>query len=149
MKLILGIICVVLGVIVGYRFSDKFTQRKKFFNDFKLFNDLLKTEVAFSQRTIKSLYNRFEQSLFINYIKGSCACDKELKFVNSDEKKFTKEYCVNISKTDKFSLLNYLNNITKTIDDSSKKATEDEKKYKTLYIKLGFLIGLIILVVLL
>ena len=149
MKLILGVICVVMGVLIGYRFSDKFTQRKRFFNDFYLFNNLLKNEVAFSQRTIKSIYNSFENSIFTEYVKDGCVDDKSIKFITADERKVVKEYCLNVSKTDRISLMNYLNSMTATIEQYSKKATEDEKKYKTLYIKLGFLIGLIILVVLL
>ena len=68
MKFALGIIALICCVVVSYMLSAKFIHRKKFYQDFNLFNKRLKSEVAFSQTSILAIANEYkmENTLLFN-----------------------------------------------------------------------------------
>ena len=152
MKLISGILIVIIGILTGNLLSEKFCLRKKFFNDFLLFHQTLINETNFSQKTIKEVLKELDESSFskltYDYFINNVDFPK-MNYLKEDEYLFYKEYVSKIGKMDKNTQLSYLLScsaqITKYYDNSS----NEEKRYKGLYIKLGFLIGLIILVVIL
>ncbi len=59
------------------------------------------------------------------------------------------EYFEKIGRFDKETQLEYLNNVNKIIIEKQQASSLDEKKYNALYIKLSFLIGLILLIIVL
>ena len=69
-----------------------------------------------------------------------------INYLSSYEKAFLLEYFENIGKTEKGSQLEFLKKAEERLSTFYKNAIELDKKYKTLYIKLGFLIGLIIFI---
>ena len=70
-------------------------------------------------------------------------------FLNDDENAFLKEYVSYIGRGDNISQMNYLLTCDESIKKLCNSTYEEEKRYRKLYIKLGFLFGLVILVVLL
>ena len=154
MKIILGIIIMILCVVIGYFYSKKYRERKKCFEDFKNFNGRVKNEVNFSQTSLISIVKSIStDTAFNSYVHGyfidkNDSIDK-LKFFNEHERTFVSDYMKNIGQGDKNSQSQFLesseNQIEKYLDD----AIEEDKKYRPLCIKLGFLFGLIILIILL
>ena len=113
---------------------------------------MLKTEIAFSQKTLKeiiaekySINNDFLYS-FKLYLENKENFCLNINYLSSDEKAFLLEYFENIGKTEKGSQLEFLKKAEERLSTFYKNAIELDKKYKTLYIKLGFLIGLIIFI---
>ena len=82
-------------------------------------------------------------------------------YVNTKEFKFDKQYLLEeeknelnryfktIGTSDKIGQLEYLSSMDITLKNKRIQTEENEKKYRMLYIKMGFLIGLIILIILL
>lgn len=150
MKLFLGIILLILSILISFIMSNKFYFRRVFFNDFATFNRELKQNILFKQNTLIKLINSYQikSDFFIltkNYIEnGQYKFDK--KYLTKQELSFFDEYLKLIGVGDKVSQLDFINSVEDIISSKQVQAVNDEKKYKILYIKLGFLIGLILLI---
>ena len=59
------------------------------------------------------------------------------------------DFIEKIGKSDGKTQLDYLNNIEKSILSEYDKSCKNEEKYKKLYIKMGFLVGLVLLILVL
>jgi len=154
MNVLIGIIFICISTFVGHNISLKYVKRKKFYLDFNTFNKTLTTELNFSKSTLKSIFSNFENKNgdFYSYFSGLYDNENKkinLEYLSNDEKQFIKDYFLSISDADSETLKNYVGLSGAKINDCLKLATNDEKKYRTLYLKLGFLIGLIALIVLL
>lgn len=152
MKIFLGILVIIFSTFIGYILSKKYTKLKNFYCNFDNFNKMLKTEIAFSQKTLKeiidekySINNDFLNN-FKLYLENKENFCLNINYLSSDEKAFLLEYFENIGKTEKGSQLEFLKKAEERLSTFYKNAIELDKKYKTLYIKLGFLIGLIIFI---
>lgn len=151
MKIILGIFLFLTCILLGYILSLKFTKKRQFYSRFLEFNSNIKNEISFSQSTlmkivdglnVKSDFNEcveryFKQKTFI--------FDKN--YLNKDEIDYFKAYLSKLGSSDKFTQLSFLDETGLKINKDLLIATENERKYKKLYIKLGFLLGLIALII--
>ena len=72
---------------------------------------------------------------------------ENINYLNSDEQGFFVNYITTIGNGDVVSQLNFVNSAKIEIEKNLNEAIENDKKYKILYLKIGFLIGLILLVV--
>ncbi len=155
MKIFLGITLLITSTLLGYFLSLKYKNKKRFYSDFFDFNLKLKKEVAFSQYTIIELIDKtsktktsdFNASLDNIIVKNSSKIN--ISYLSESEVDFFKNYCANIGSVDKTSQIEYLTIIQNEIEIKKTQAYLDEKKYCSLYIKLGFLLGLIALIILL
>ena len=151
MKIVLGIVLVFLSTFLGYVLSAKFTSRKQFYNDFYNFNSKLKQEISFRQSTILSLIDsEFSDfySILRKYLKENVFCFNKT-YLKEEEVKFFYNYVNTIGTGDKDSQIDFLDKINANLLEKQRNSFDEEKKYKTLYIKLGFLFGLIIFVLVL
>lgn len=152
MKLALGVVLVCLFTFLGYVLSGKFTLRKSFYTNFYNFNNKLKQEINFRQTTLVSLLNDNESNDFFcaikNYIQNN-KFDFNKSYLKRDEIDFFYNYLKTIGSGDKDSQIEYLKEINSIVVEKKKQSIEDEKRYKTLYVKLGFLFGLIVLILIL
>lgn len=151
MKIILGIILVGLCVYLGYFFSSKYIDKRKFYEDFWNFNKKIKNEVSFSQKTInKMIDEQGEKTLFYqtfeNEFNEKSEKNDKIKFLSKNEKEFFREYVSMIGKSDNASQISYIDSSDTRIKELLDESSENEKKYKSLYIKLGFLLGVILFI---
>lgn len=152
MKIFIGVLLIIFSTILGYALSQKYTKIKKFYHSFDSFNKLLKTEIAFSQKTIKEIVNQKKVDNddflinFVAYLEDKEKFNLKISYISSDERNFVIDYYENIGKTEKSSQLDFLKKTEESLSVYHKNAVDLEKKYKSLYIKLGFLIGLIIFI---
>ena len=152
MKIFLGIILVCLSTFLAYVLSAKFSLRKQFYNDFFNFNNKLKQEISFGQTTIVSLINNENASDFYCYLRkylNNNTFDFDKTYLTNDEIEFYYNYIKTIGTGDKNSQIDFLDNVNTKVVERQRKSLDEEKKYKTLYIKLGFLFGLILFVLIL
>ena len=162
MKLTIGIIAIIICTFFAYRASVKYTKRKVFYDDFGAFNDKLKSEIAFSKNTILSLVasindesdfgvllkRRFNKNENVNALyEGSIA--RELKYLKRADVDFINDYFYSIGKADGVTELKIINKYGEEIFKNLSVAVSDEKKYRPLYVKLGFLLGILVLILLL
>lgn len=152
MNLVFGIIAIIVCVYFGYLLSDKFVKRKNFFYSFKIFNEKIETQIGFSNKSLLKIIDDTPIKddffhLITSIVKN--IDDVNLKYVKKDEIDFIKGYIAQIMNTDQRTLKDLLHNYSSKITDKYETAVIDKKKYRSLYIKLSFLIGLVVLIILL
>ncbi len=150
MKIVFGFLLTSLSVYLGKIYSAKYTKKRKFYEDFYDFNRILINKVSFSNNSILTIVNENnEGSCFYMTTKEyliNNSTQFNLEFIELNEINYLKRYLSEIGTSDRKNQIKYLNTIDIELRDKLNVAIENEKKYKTLYVKLGFLFGLIIFV---
>ena len=154
MRLITGILLLVVSTFLGFFYSRRYGERRKTFERLGVFNSRVKAEVVFSKGSLVSLVKNTEcDNPAAEYIRDFFLEKKEseekLKIFTKDEKDFFTDYVRRIGQGDKKSQTDYLEAAEIKINGYISAAEEADKKYRPLCIKLGFLFGLIILIILL
>ena len=153
MRLFLGIILLLFCLFIGYCLSNKYYFRRLFYSDFLSFNTTFTQEISFKQTTLINLIKNqtIKNDFYIMLSSYVLNKKQELNFtyLTSQEKRDVYEYLDKIGKFDKETQLEYLKSVNNNIVDKQQNCILDEKKYKALYIKLSFLIGLIMLIIVL
>ena len=153
MRYIIGILIVVLCSYTGYLFTLKNKEIKNFYESFSSFNEKLINEISFGQTTILNLIkssntNNFYK-LITEYFNNGKFDKKHITFLSEDDKNFIYNYLKMIGSGDKNAQISYLESVKNDIKNKLNKAIEQDQKYSKLYIKMGFLLGLLIFVCLL
>ncbi|MBR2614045.1 MAG: stage III sporulation protein AB [Clostridia bacterium] len=145
----LGFCIVVLTTYIGYCFSKKLVKRKTFLNDFYNFNQKIKREVGFSKKPILSILEE-ENTDFSGLLKDAILTDKEERpnYLIKDDYDLFINYKNFLGTSDSKSQINYFNTINESIKKLLETAKANEEKLKPLYLKLGFFVGLTILIIL-
>ena len=157
MKIVFGLIIVVLSTYLGYLFSQKYVSKKNFYLDFFAFHKKLKNEVGFSSNSIKNIIERTEitkkshfnvvlENYFLQNNFNEIKLDKHI--FSNDDTEYVKKYISNIGSLDKKTQLEFLSSCDVELQEKVNKSELEAKKYKSLCIKLGFLIGLIGMIIL-
>jgi len=153
MKVCLGLISIVICVFISFRLSRKFLEKRKFYQSFVTFNESFKEEVLFRQTLLYDLIEEIknEEGVFYEAIYqfyfDKVNNKKKIEFLSSEETDYFYNYLSVLGRGDKDSQLAFLSETNKYIEDKFNSSLNDEKKYKNLYIKIGFLIGLIIFII--
>ena len=154
MRLLLGIILLIICVFIGYIKSNKYYLRKTFYIDFVNFNNTLKEEVFFRQGTIIDLLkkenskNDFYKELNAVFIKNEKFNDA-FSYLDKDEITYFKDYVNKIGAGDNAVQIKFLEGVSEQVEKKQNQSFLDNDKYKKLYIKLGFFIGLILFILVL
>lgn len=139
-----------LTAAIGYLFSLQYGQAREFWAKFKFWHKKIKAEISFSQSSLSEIFESGEISdPFCLSAKEYLAAKKintELRFLSKEEISFLYKYLQNLGTTDKDSQLNFLNSLEPELENYSENAAEKDKKFRPLYVKLGFLLGLIVFI---
>jgi len=151
MNVFLGLMLLAISTFISYILSDKYRKRKDFYKKFTIFNEKLISELNFSKKTLIEMISNLEDNSDFNkflckYVKNREIVEN-INYLNSDEQGFFVNYITTIGNGDVVSQLNFVNSAKIEIEKNLNEAIENDKKYKILYLKIGFLIGLILLVV--
>ena len=153
-SIIIGIICLIVSILIAVELSKKFTDRRKFFADFYDFNQILINEIYFSKKTIPYIINENfkDDSLFYKLLK-EYFIEKKIEFKNvlfltEKENAFLNKYIEGLGGTDVKSQESYFLEVRSQIKPILDEVNELEKRNKSLYVKIGVLIGFAILIVL-
>lgn len=153
MSFIFGVIALITCSYIGYLCSKKYIDKRDFYNDFNNFNLKLKNAVSFNNSTIISLIESCDKkSLFYDALRSCFTKSIKIDFTSVNylskaEIDFLNSYLDLIGSVDRNTQINYLNEVSNKLQENLNEAILEEKKYKTLYIKIGFLVGLIVFVV--
>ena len=152
MRIFIGLILIVLSIFISYLLSEKYSIRKKFYSSFLLFCKKLKNEVTFSKETIVSILKKDLQSndLFYKALRKRFLGEDDIKlnfnYLLEDEIDYLKVFFDNIGTTNSGLQYEFLSETEKIVSEKYITVKEEEKKYRSLYLKLGFLLGLLIFV---
>lgn len=148
MKFFIGIILIVLSTLVGYLFSIKYSERRIFFEDFNKVVIRLKNEINFMQRPVidvlnSSLNNDSDVLVVYNsFLLNNYNYTSNLKYLSFNEKNFVFDFLSTIGTGDVLSQNKIIDVAIEQSNSFLKQSIDDEKKYKTLFIKLGLLAGI-------
>lgn len=152
MKIFFGVLAVCLCVAASYKMADKYTERRKFYESFGDFNKKLKNEVYFTRKTIISVLeensnkNDFFYKSVNEYYHNNKQRVRNVKIFSEEETDFFNKYLEILGVSDGASQIKHIEATENYISDKFSQAVDNEKKYKSLYVKLGFLLGLLIFV---
>lgn len=159
-KILLCIAVVAFTSICGYIFARKYRQRKQFFSQLLLFNERFLSEITYYRRplkvfaakyTYKGAFHTFLENFFnalnekertANFLLSFDECE----FLTQEERSTLEDYFHMLGAGDSASQKAYFNGMKTLIASYQAEAEKEYKKYGDLYIKLGFLCGLLIVI---
>ena len=162
-RLFLGIIIVVLCSLCGFLLAKKHRKRKSFFTQLYTFNERFLNEIAYYRRPINEFAAQFNykgefalllDTYFENVKNGDSTLPLDLKndanfsFLNDEEKNEIADYFYTLGKGDSASQKTYFSSRKESLAKRQTEADTIAKKYVDLYVKLGFLFGLFLLIIL-
>ena len=157
MKLMLILIVFAVCVGVGVFYSSKFQKRKKFFDSLICFADKMSLEINFSRERLKSLVEGFDENhkrnmqkvceRFSDYLDKKCDLTKETlladaKILKNDEKDLVFMFFKALGRRDVENQTKELQNFNARFIEVKTKCDAEQKKYGSLSIKLGVIVGL-------
>ncbi len=152
-KILIGITCLIICTYVGYMLSEKYVVKRKYYTAFNSFNGFFKGQVGFAKTSLKELVSKYSEesdyfykNLYLNISKGNKVY-LDQKIFTQEETDYLENYLDFLGSTDSKIQLDFLAKTESELSEQLKKAIENEEKYKSVYLKIGFLIGLIVLVV--
>jgi stage III sporulation protein AB len=161
MKILLGVCIVCFTSYCGYFFAKKYRIRKLFFIQLYEFNEFYLNEISYFRRPLPEivkrkkykgafleLLNDFFELLNDNTTKKSAIYEKveAYDFLTADEKGVIGDYFSMLGAGDSVSQKEYFNSAKNSLGGYKTKSVEDSEKYGGLFIKLGFLFGLTVLI---
>ncbi len=159
-KFLLGVAIIAFTSFCGYLLTKKYRKRKLFFSQLFEFNERFLAEITYYRRPLHAFVSAYTyrdefQVLLLDYFgemknQGYSFMEKvnkpEYDFLKKEEKRTVYDYFSMIGKGDSNSQKNYFTSVKETLSKLKKEAEENNKKYGDLYVKLGFLCGLLILI---
>ena len=138
-KILLLIAAAGLTTSIGVFLSAKKKRRMKIFSELYEFNEQLLLNLKFSRQTIDKIAQNFK---FIpDLLKGK-------KLLDGSDGEVVGEYIYNLGKSDALSQIDYLNERKAVLTKFKDESAENYKKYSSLYIKIFFLLGVLMAVLL-
>ena len=157
MKYVLIIILILCCTYVGYGISKYFSNRKAFFSDLVLMMDKLRLDISFSKEKIGDIVSNFSalskpfqklQSNFLQMLKDNeFNQDVLLREINILKEEEKNSIILFFKSLGRFDVENQTKQIVSFTDEFKRYENESaiqKQKYSSLFIKLGFIIGVLI-----
>lgn len=162
LKFLIGVSLIAFGSYFGYFLTRNFRKRASFFSQFREFNERFINEISYFRRPIMDFLSEYSyknefQMLLIDYAneidKWNCVGLDILKgskydFLKNEEKAVVFDYFLMLGRGDSTSQKGYFSAVKDMILKLHTEAILARKRYGDLYIKIGFLCGLLILILL-
>lgn len=166
-KFVLGILIVCFTSFCGYVFAKKYREKMRFFSQFHEFNERFLSEISYYRRPVKEFVAKYPYTgdfalLLKDFIssldreKKSAYAGEEKEFETADltfpdflteeERGFARDYFFMLGRGDSGSQKAYFSSVKSFLSEYKSKSGEECKRYGDLYLKMGFLLGLLILV---
>ncbi len=159
-KFFLGVAIVAFTSFCGYLLTRKYRQRMLFFQQFYAFNERFLSEIAYYRRPIKEFISLYAYQGEFNDFLGEVFAVREenlderevfskserYTFLKEEDRKTAEDYFFMLGKGDSASQKGYFSSVKESLLAARKEAETEAKRYGDLYIKLGFLCGLLILI---
>lgn len=151
-KWLLSAVFVVLCTFLGYKFSERYRLRKKYYAGFYAFNKRMIDEMCFSRNSLLKIIEDFQSEEVFCRVLGEYRislqteqkfdCDN-IWFLNEEEKKETTEFFSLLGKSDAFTQMNFLKSYEGKLKEQASLTASEEKKFVSMFIKLGVLAGIL------
>lgn len=164
MKIVLLCLIVTCSTYVGFGFSSYYRRRVKFFSDCISFQNKMVVEIAFKQNKLKEIIDEFIKRCGIdfkfvlksfeeNYLLGKNVLEESMLFkknicLSKEEKEIVYAFFKTLGRYDSENQIKEIENFKKTFESSFADAQAENKKYSSLYVKLGLMAGLLVAILL-
>ena len=158
-KFLLGLSVVAFTTFIGYLLTKKYRRRKVFFTQFYDFNTRFLNEISYFKRPIVEFVSKYAyKGDFDDFLRGyiknlstplrieDLLKTDDFSFLNKDDKQFVFDYFLNLGKGNSNTQNTYYNGIKERLKSLKEQAEKEDKRYGDLFIKLGFLCGLLFLI---
>ena len=157
-KFLLGIAIVAFTSFLGYLLAKKYRKRKDFFVQFTLFNERFLSEISYRRRPLSEFFRKYAYKgefltvlqNFFDRIKSErqepLTESGDFDFLTNEQKSVTEDYFLMLGRGDSSSQKAYFSAQKETLINLEKQAKTDCKRYGDLFVKIGFLCGLLILI---
>lgn len=158
LKIVVGIAIVAFTSYCGFLLSKKYRRRKRFFADFDEFNERFLSEIAYLRRPLRQFAdNARYQSEFGDVLEAYFSSQEDGKpfeigdfsLLKTDERQELLDYFSMLGRGDSASQKGYFTSVKNSLKARREQSDQEAKKYGELYIKLGFLLGLTVLIIIL
>lgn len=160
LKFLLGIAIVAFTSFCGYLLAKKYRQRRLFFSQFREFNERFLSEIAYYRRPIREFaagysYRGEFNDLLGDFFDGIDDRSPNARaftdfpaygFLKTEEKSIVEDYFLMLGKGDSASQKGYFTAVKDTLNKLQTESETACKRYGDLYVKIGFLCGLLILI---
>ena len=160
LKFFLGILIVAFTSLCGHLLAKKYRQRRLFFRQFKEFNERFLSEIAYYRRPLKEFvssysyqgeFNEILKDFFVSLdektpAKGIFGETFKYSFLSEEEQRTVEDYFLMLGKGDSSSQKGYFSSVKDILSTMHSNAENAAKRYGDLYIKIGFLCGLLVLI---
>ena len=160
LKFLSGIAIIAFMTWCGYLLAQKHRKRKLFFTELNDFNERFLNEILYYRRPMREFIDVYEyrgefQTLLVVFFKdlendednGSIRESLEAcAFLSKDERGSVLDYFLMIGKGDSASQKNYFSAQKVALGKWKSDSVEACNRYGNLYVKIGFLFGLLILI---
>ena len=160
LKIVFGIAIVIFSTACGYYLAKKYRQRRHFLRQLREFNEQFINEISYYRRPIKDFLSihPFEgefQGFLQEYARVLNETNQEAQgilnlsnytFLRENEKVDIIDYFMMLGKGDSHSQKSYFFSMRERLAKREQEAVDEGNRYENLYIKLGFLCGLFILI---
>lgn len=151
-KIITAIGFLLLGIGGGLKFSEKYTEKNKFYKSLCDFNEEFYSEVVFFKKGLTVLARKtYLSSAFNNLIKSFFTHGvKNLplpKYLNDYQKSDLYAYFSRIGKSDSQTQVEIYETFKKKFASESCLACDEQKKYSGVCKKMGLFVGLIAFII--
>ena len=136
-KTLILIAIVVLTTSLGIFLSANKKKRMQVFGDLYEFNEQLILNLKFSRQPISKIAEKYK---FVpEILRGQ-------KILEGEDGEIVSDYAINLGKTDALSQIDYLNGRKAALEKYKTESAAQYKKYSSLYVKIFFLVGVLIAV---
>lgn len=146
-------VCIVLFLTyIGYFLSGKYRLKKNFYKEWVRFHRAFLNDMEYIRRPLPELFERFsakgEFEKILETYQKEHFLQGNIPFLNKEENGFLSEYFSFLGRSDFTGQKEYFSAAGKSLEDTYAAAEKDAAKYTDLYIKLGFLLGIAIVILL-
>ena len=159
-KFFLGIGIVAFSSYCGRLLAKKYRQRNSFLKQFKEFNERFLNEITYARRPLIDFISAYsyegefrvllqEFYLFLKE-KASNSCftieGQAYAFLRAEDRQVVEDYFLMLGKGDSVSQKGYFSGMKGVLVELHTQSYNDAKRYSDLYVKIGFLCGLLLLI---
>ena len=155
LKIIVGITITAITTFIGKKLSDKFVYRDKFFAALISFNNRLISNLSYKKEElpvfIKNDFGFDDFNSTVSSLNFGLS-DLGLSFpdyLKKDDVKISRDYFIAIGKQSNFAETKYLRSMDRVFSEIKEKTAIQAEKSKSLGIKLGFSLGVIVFIIIL
>ena len=150
-KIVVCIAVLILSTVMGKSFSDKHDKRYQFYNSLKNFNLSLKQNIKFKRKGVLQLFEDKSYCADFSFLLSSYKLsvlqgfDKKLSFptwADREDEEFLTTYLNGLGKNSSETELDFINSYEEIINQKLIKIEENKHKFSKLGQKLGFTVGL-------